>query len=66
MPFPLVFFLTPGHSIRKQPRLPAVPAAQVVGPAEVAVEVAVDAVVDVADAEAKKCRIWLEWVGARN
>jgi hypothetical protein len=22
--------------------------------------------VDAADAEAKKCRIWLEWVGAQN
>ena len=50
--------------------------AQVVGPSEVTVGAEVDAevedvvvedvVVDVGDAEAKQCKIWLEWVGARN
>jgi len=42
-----------------------------VGPLEVTVEAEVDAeeedvAVDVGDAEAKQCKIWLEWVGARN
>ena len=66
MPFPLLFFLTPGRYIREQPHPLAAPVAQVVGPAEVIVEAEVDVAVDVADAEAKKCRIWLEWVGAQN
>ena len=70
MPFPLLFFLTPGRYIRKQRNPPAAPVGQVVGPAEVIVEAEVaaeeDVVVDVADAEAKKCRIGLEWVGAQN
>ena len=70
MPFPLLFFLTPGRYIRKQPHQPAAPVAQVVAPAEVTVEAEVaaeeDVAVDVADAEAEKCRIWLEWGGAQN
>jgi len=61
-----MFFRTPGRSIRKPPRPPAVPVAQVVDPAVAEVVAVEDAAVVVVDAEGKQCKIGLEWVGARS
>src|SRR5580658_575429 len=54
LPFPKIFSLTPGRSIRKPPRPPAAPVAQVVGPADAEVVAEEDVAADAADAEAKK------------